>query len=137
MTTPAKKTAAPAKKTDPEFVENADPRENPEGWEWDTVAEGSAAVVIFEDKGDQFVGQFLGSQHIEREPNAKGEDQSFDRFLFRGRDGERYAINKSYALEEAMEDVNDGQWVRITYIKDIPTARNQNPMKDFRVDVRK
>lgn len=121
----------------PDFVEGADPTVVPADWQWETIAEGSATVVIFENVGDEFVGQYTDDEHIEREPNAKGEDQSFDRFIFRGQDGERYALNKSYALEEAMAKVSKGQWCRILYFKDIPTARNQNPMKDFKVSVRK
>lgn len=130
--------AAP-KRIDPatEFDENADVTESPEGWEWDTVAEGAANRVVFDTIGDSFIGQYIGDQHVEREPSADGEDQSFDLFNYRGRDGELYAINKSFALEEAMRKVQPGQWCRITYIKDVPTGRKLNPMKDFKVDVRK
>lgn len=132
-------TAKTQAKTEPttEFVPDADVTVSPEDWEWDTVAEGTATRVVFDTIGDSFIGMYIGDEHIEQEPNAKGEDQSFDLFNFRGRDGERYAINKSYALEEAMEKVSEGLWCRITYIRDIPTKRNQNPMKDFKVDVRK
>lgn len=121
----------------PDFYPDADPQVAPEDWNWEVVAEGSATVVIFENKGDEFVGQYLEDEHIEREPNASGEDQSFDRFIFRGRDGERYAINKSYALIEAMTNVKAGDWARIVYFNDIQTARKQNPMKDFKVSVRR
>ena len=48
-----------------------------------------------------------------------------------------YAVNKSYKLEQAMEYVKPDDWVRITYIKDVDTGRGLNPMKDYRVDVRK
>ena len=124
-------------KVESDIVEGADPTESPAGWEWETVVEGSATTVIFENIGDSFVGQYIGDEHIEREPSANGEDQSFDRFLYRGRDGERYAINKSYALSEGMTKVQPNQWCKITYIKDIPTARKLNDMKDFKIDVRK
>lgn len=128
--------ASAPKNTTPDIDPNADVTVAPTDWNWDTVAEGSATVVLFEKVGEEFVGLYIDDEHIEREPNAKGEDQSFDRFIFRGRDGERYALNKSYALEEAMSKVQPNNWVKITYIKDIPTARNQNPMKDFKVSVR-
>lgn len=129
--------AKSAKSETPEFENGADVTTAPTDWEWETVAEGSATVVIFEKVGDEFIGQYTAEEHIEREPNAKGEDQSFDRFILIGRDGERYALNKSYALEEAMRKVQIGQWCRILYFKEIPTARGQNPMKDFKVSVRK
>lgn len=108
-------------------------QESPEGWEWTTVAEESPTRIIFDTIGDQFIGQYIGIEHIEPD---NGKDEPFDLYLFRGRDGELYAINKSYKLAQAMEKVSEGDWVRITYIKDIDTGRNLNPLKDFRVDVR-
>jgi hypothetical protein len=120
-----------------EVETTADVSTTPDGWEFETVQEESPTRVIFDTIGDQFVGQYIGDEHIDLPPNDKGEDQSFDLFNFRGRDGERYAINKSYSLEQAMEKVTEGQWCRITYAKDVPTKRSLNPMKDFRVEVRK
>lgn len=130
-----------APKPAPDFVEGADVTQSPEGWDWNTVAEGTAIKVIFDTIGDSFVGQLLGEEHIDQEPNAKGEDQSFDLYLFRGQDGERYSINQSYALVEAMALVKIDQWCRITYIKDVTTQKSKNAsgynaMKDFKVDVR-
>jgi hypothetical protein len=121
----------------PDFVDGADPTESPEGWEWDTVVEGVPARVVFDTIGDNFIGQFIGREKVELEPAADGSDPSFELFLFRGRDGDRYAVNVSYALEEGMQKVQEGQWCRLTYVKDIKTGRNLNPMKDFKVDVRK
>lgn len=108
----------------------------PSEWEWETVVEEAPTRVVFDTIGDTFIGQFVGEEHIEQAPNEKGEDQSFDLFNFRGRDGQLYAINKSYKLEEAMGKIGDGDWVRIVYVKDLPTKRGLNPMKDFTVDVR-
>lgn len=125
-------------KSDPQStVDVGDVSTAPDEWEWETVAEESATTVIFDTIGDVFVGRFTGEEHIDQPANEKGEDQSFDRFLFVGRDGKRYAINKSYKLNEAMDKVMEGDWCRITYIKDIPTNRKLNPLKDFRVDVRR
>lgn len=108
-----------------------------ENWAWETVVEEAPSRVIFDAIGDTFIGQYVGMEHIDQPPNDKGEDQSFDLFNFRGKDGGLYAVNTSYKLNEAMGDkVNPGDWVRITYVKDLPTNRKQNPMKDFRVDVR-
>jgi len=131
-----------AKTAAPEFVEGADPTESPEGWQWDTVAEGAAIKVIFEEIGDEFIGLKLGKKHIDREPSANGQDQSFDLWEFRGRDGDLYAINNSYALEEALEDVPDGMWCRIIYVRDVVTAKSKsndkyNDMKSYKVDVRR
>jgi hypothetical protein len=108
----------------------------PDEWEWETRVEESPTKVIFDEVGDVFVGLYVGPLHIEREPDKEGRDQSFTLYTFRGRDQVLYAINESYQIEEAMKSVDAGVWVRITYMKDIDTARGQNPMKDFRVDVR-
>lgn len=127
---------ATAKKPVEDYVPDADVTQSPEGWEWETVVEGAPARVVFDTIGDSFIGQFIGEEHVDQEPAADGSDPSFDLFLYRGQDGDRYAINKSYALAEAMVKVEPGQWCRITYIKDIATSRKLNPMKDFKVDVR-
>lgn len=107
----------------------------PDEWEFETVVEESPTMVVFDTIGDVFIGQYVGTEHID--PN-NGKDEPFDRYNFRGRDGELYAVNKSYKLAQAMEDkdIQPETWVRITYIKDIPTDRKLNPMKDFRIDVR-
>lgn len=122
------------KATQPAADASANVSESPSEWEWETVAEESPTRVIFDTVGDTFVGQFKGEDHIEHE--VEGEDASFDLFLFRGRDGELYAINKSYKLIEAMEKVEYDQWVRIQFVKEIP-SRKGNPLKDFRVDVKR
>lgn len=129
------KTAAVTPAT--EFEEGADPTVAPADWQWETVHDGTATVVIFDNPGDEFVGQYVGTEHVDQEPNAKGEDQSFDRFIFLGRDKERYAINKSYALAEALTKVNVGDWCRILHTKSVKTGRNLNDMKDFKVFVKK
>jgi hypothetical protein len=126
-----------AKTVDSEYVEGADVTQSPDGWEWTTVEEGAATRILFDTIGDSFVGKYIGKEFIAQEPSADGTDQSFELFNFRGRDGDLYAINVSHALGEAMMKVQDGDWCRITYIKDVKTSRNLNPMKDFRVDVRK
>jgi hypothetical protein len=125
-----------ARKTADEFIETADVTESPEGWEWETVAEAAATKVVFDTIGDSFVGQFQNAEYIEREPAADGSDQSFTVYLFKGRDGDLYSIQQSFSLEEAMKKVSTGDWTRITYVKDVPTARKLNDMKSFQVDIR-
>jgi hypothetical protein len=112
-------------------------QEASESWEWDTVREQSAALVLFDTIGDQFVGQYLGEEHITPENAAEDGSDSFDRFVFKGPNGVRYAVNKSYTLVQAMKEVAPHAWVRITYAQEIPTKRNLQPMKDFVVDVRR
>jgi hypothetical protein len=109
----------------------------PEDWEWETVADGAPTGVVFENIGESFVGQYLEISHVDREPAADGSEQSFDLFIFKGGDGERYSLNMSYALKEAMAKVSAGDWVRITYVKDIKVAKWPTPMKDFKVQIKK
>jgi len=105
----------------------------PEDWEFETIVDESATVIIFDEIGDVFVGMYDRTERID----PGGEQDPFERFLFTGRDRKPYAIPQSYKLNAAMEDVEPGTWVRITYVKDIPTGRNLNPMKDFRVEVKR
>lgn len=110
----------------------------PIDWEFETVVEESATGIIFDTVGDQFVGQYKGTEHIDPGTvDKEGKSKAFDRFLFVGRDGNLYAVPMSYKLDKAMDEIEEGQWVRITYVKDIPTGAGLNPMKDFKVEVRK
>lgn len=103
------------------------------GWEWETVAEETGIKVVFDTIGDTFIGQYLGRVTI----TPKNGDEPFDLFNFRGTDGRMYSLNTSHKLEEAFESIPTGTWTRTVYIKDVPVPRRPEPMKDFRVDVRK
>lgn len=105
----------------------------PDEWEFETLVDESPTMIIFDTIGDQFVGQYVEKQHIDPD---NGKDEPFDRFNFRARDGGLYGVNSSYQLVEALEKIEPHTWVRITYVKDIPTKRGLNPMKDFKIDVR-
>lgn len=111
----------------------------PDDWEFNTIVEESPTGVIFDTVGDVFIGQFLDRVTIEHDvpvskehPEGKSE---FDLFRFRGRDGVLYAVNPSGKLDRGMGAVKSGDWVRITLIKFIPSAKG-NDFKDFRVEVR-
>lgn len=107
--------------------------EAPEDWEFETVAEESPTHVFFENIGDKFIGQFKG---IETITPGNGKDEPFDLLIFRGRDGNRYSVTPGYKLERAFKEIDVDAWCRITYVANIPTGRAE-PMKDYRVDVRK
>lgn len=103
---------------------------------WETVHEESALRVLFDTIGDQFVGIYIGVDDI-----TPDDGEPFSLFLFRGIEGETTGkvcgINQSYTLKQAMEKVNAGDITRLTYVKDIPTRRGLNPLKDFKVDVKR
>lgn len=123
-----------SKTTTPDFEENADVQVVPEDWQWETTREESPTAVTFNTPGEDFVGMYEKRGTIEPE----GKDP-FDVFLFRGRDGKQYALPTMYALDKAIDngDILPGVWSRITYVKDINTARGLNPMKDIRIQTRK
>jgi hypothetical protein len=127
--------ARPTKSTAP-VDETPDVSTVPEGWEWETVSEGAATKIIFDTIGDEFVGEFIGKDHIDREPAADGSDQSFDMWQFRGQDKELYAINSSYELDDVLKNLNPGAWVHIKYVKNVKTNQPQ-PMKSFLVRIKK
>lgn len=106
--------------------------QNEDGWE--TVAEESAEPVRFQNHGDEFIGRFVRTEHIEP-PN----DEPFDRYVFEDENGQLWAVNQSYKISGAIDghNVQPGDWVRIVYAKDITTKRGQSPMKDFVVQVKR
>lgn len=109
--------------------------------EWTTIQEESPSVLVFDAIGDQFIGRYIGPEEV----TPEGDDP-FTRYTFRAEgnpeatgllDGTLVAINSSWRMESAMSKAQAGELCRITYIKDIPTKRGLNPMKDFRVDVKR
>lgn len=108
--------------------------ESPTDWEWDTVVDESPTLVEFDTVGDTFIGLYEGRKTITPD---NGRTDPFDLFYFKGRDNQPYATNTSYKLDGALTDDMIGKWVRIVLTKEIPTGRGLQPMKDFRVDVKR
>ena len=100
--------------------------------EWDTVRDESATVILFSKPGQRFVGHYEGIEEITPE-----NDEPFTRHRFTGLNGKPYAVNNSYVLQEGLKNVQKGNLVRLTYVKDIPTGKNMNPMKDIKVQVKR
>lgn len=109
----------------------------PEDWEFETIVDESPTGITFDKPGESVILQYKGEVHVEREPDRDGKDQSFDYYLWNGRDGKPYSLPKSFKLEQAMTEVKFDEWCRITYVKDIETSRGLNPMKDLKVERRK
>lgn len=107
--------------------------ETPEGWEFETLVDETPTRVIFDEIGDVFIGQFEELRTITPD---NGKDESFELLIFRGRDDQPYAVNNSYKMQEAVSLLKSGDWVRLTYTKDIESNKG-NPMKDIKVDIRK
>lgn len=102
-----------------------------ESWEWDTVAKESPFQVTFEEVGEVFIGKYTGTETI-----TPDKDDPFDVLTFEDSRGKRYSISPSYKLVRAFAGIDNGSWCRITFVALIDTG-NKQPMKDFRVDVKK
>jgi hypothetical protein len=119
------------KKIDDAVTDFNDQGVSPDEWEFETVSEEFPTRVIFDTIGDEFIGKYLRTDRVEANNGDK-----FNVYLFDGTDGDRYSVSDNARLRPAMAKVKPGRWCRIVYIADIPTSQD-NPMKDFRVDVRK
>jgi hypothetical protein len=113
---------------------------------WTTIQEESPSVLLFETLGDTFIGRYIGVEEVKPEGlDSEGKPkEEFSRYTFRAEgngeaipDGTLVAINSSWRMNSAMEKVQPGDLTRIQYVKDIPTGRKLNPLKDFRVDVKR
>ena len=97
------------------------------------VDRGAAQTFTFNTIGDSFVGifEYLGEV---KQTNAKtGEIETFDQGMFTGADGVAYCIFPGASLSRALRRLTPGDWVRITYDKDVPTGQ-PSPMKSYVVE---
>ena len=110
--------------------------------DWETIGEESGILVTFTRPGDTFTGVYEGTRHIVPQ-DSEDPDDEFDQQLFRSNDAADgpgdilYAINGGYKIREAMSDDILGRLVRITYVKDVPVAGRPDPMKDYKVQVKR
>lgn len=110
---------------------------NPAEVQWETAVPETGDQIVFDTIGDVFIGLYLGSRVVPV-TEKDGRETSFKVLLFTGIDGKPYQINSGWKLDSAFESaaVPERSIVRITYVKDVDTGRN-DPMKDYRVEVAK
>lgn len=108
---------------------------NPADFEWETAHTEAGDQIQFDKIGDDFVGEYQGSEVIEF-TDKDGEPQSFTQLHFRVRD-HLYDINAGYELRQAFEKIEPGTVCRVQYIKDVRISGQQSPMKSFRVETAK
>lgn len=96
--------------------------------QWRTEVQETGTQIVFDEIGDQFIGQFTGMRKAEKD----GEEFIILQFI--GTDSQPYQTNAGWKLAAGFVDIDSGSIVRITYVKDVDTGR-KDPMKDFRVDV--
>jgi hypothetical protein len=103
--------------------------------DWAVVSEEAPTMMQFDTLGESWEGWYLGSKMIAN-PTPDDPDAEFQQCLFQGTDDEIYGLNPGYDLRNAMEEVPQGSYVRLTYVKDVPTGK-PNPMRSFRVEINK
>ena len=101
--------------------------------EWETVAEESPTLIVYDKVGDSWQGTYLGKRTIE----IPDTGETFRQDSFRGDDGELYAVNPGVSLREALDKVAPGTYTRMTYVKDVQLGDSRSAMKSFRVQTRK
>lgn len=100
--------------------------------EWTTVSDAEAqeeTKIVFEDIGDEFVGEFLGFRELQDQ--ASGQHYVQARFRL---DDEIYFTRANHSLKNGLASVRVGQTVRIVYAADIDTGQ-ASPMRGYTVQV--
>lgn len=126
--------ARAVKKTD-DSPDELNPNAGTEEWQWETKVDEEPTIVIMEQPGDVFIGQYDG-RHTIIPPTG----DTFEYLAFWANDGRRYGLSPSYKLDEQFApkgEIREGQWIRITLVKNIDMGAGRNPLKDYRIDVRK
>lgn len=106
-----------------------------ENSEWTTVSDGSAAPeqetkIVFEEYGDEFIGEFLGYRHLTDRVTQQGYTQA----RFRADDGEICYVRANHSMKEGLDRVRIGQRTRVCYVDDVDTGM-PSPMRSFTVQV--
>ena len=99
---------------------------------FEVVDRGNATVVRFEHLGDSFVGRFEYSVEMDQ-TRKDGEIERFTQAHFTGADGQAYCIFPGASLERALRRINGGDWVRITYDRDVEIGK-PSPLKNYIVE---
>lgn len=101
--------------------------------DWEIASHGVPSRIEFDTDGDTFTGYYTGMQEVTND--ATGE--TYDYLGFLGTDGEPYQISASVQLRQIFADVQTGSLAEITRKREIPMGNGRNPMKDYRVRVRR
>jgi hypothetical protein len=105
---------------------------------FETVKDEAGDQLVFEEIGDSYTGEFLGTETITfMKPDEKGElqEESFLQIRFRDPSGPK-AINAGYELEKLFTsgDIPVHTIVRLTLANKVDMGRSKNPMLSFRVE---
>lgn len=104
--------------------------------EWTTVSDGNVAAqeqetkIVFEEYGDEFIGEYLGLRHLTDRESGRPYQQA----RFRDDNGEICFCRANHSLKEGLEKVRIGSRTRVVYVDDVDTGM-ESPMRAFTVQV--
>jgi hypothetical protein len=100
---------------------------------WITVDTKPDVKLVWENYGDEFIGQYVGEELIER----AGYD-TFGVYIFTDRDGQRVSVPQLEAIRNGLKrgNVRPGNWVRLIYVEDTDLGDGK-VRKEISVDVKR
>lgn len=111
-----------------------------EQFTFETVKEEAGDQLVFDQDGDEYIGEFLGTETITfmkpDEKTGEPKEESFLQVRFRDPSGPK-VINAGYELEKLFTsgDIAPHSIVRLKRMNTVSMGKGKNPMISFRVDV--
>lgn len=105
--------------------------------EWTTVSDGTVeqgpeTKIVFEEFGDEFIGEFFGYRHL----TDRESGQSYTQARFRDQEtGEICYTRANHSMKEGLDRVPVGSITRIVYVSDTDTGM-PSPMRTFTVQIK-
>lgn len=104
--------------------------------EWTTVTDGNVAPepevkIVFEEYGDEYVGEFLGYRHL----TDRDSGQNYTQARFRDPDGTICYTRANHSMREGLDRVPIGSQTRLVYATDTDTGM-ASPMRTFTVQTK-
>jgi hypothetical protein len=102
---------------------------------FETIKDEAGDQLVMEEVGDNYTGEFLGTETINFTDKATGEPDSFLQIRFRDPEGPK-VINAGYELEKLFSsgDIPIHSIVRLTLANKVDMGKGKNAMLSFRVE---
>jgi hypothetical protein len=111
----------------------------PDDFTFETVHDEAGSQLIFEEIGDEYIGEYLGTDTITfMRPDENGElqEESFLQLRFKDPEGPK-ALNAGYELAKYFTETppQRGVIVRLILANKVDMGKSKNPMLSFRIDI--